>query len=213
MYKLCKPLGALAALFVCVAVGRPADEDEAIVAREDAVEVMLLRHAAVQRDLKINPDDAKKIDEFATRQWRKVRDMRGLGEDERNRRFEAMARENEKFLGDTLAPDQRKRLAQIAMQRAGLLWALRPDVAAELKLTDAQKQQLDKAHKEAEKEVREAFRSAGPKGIGEEKARELRMANRERLMSVLTDAQKARWKAMAGPMFTGQLDSSPRPGK
>jgi Spy/CpxP family protein refolding chaperone len=213
MSTLRKPLLALAVLFVCAAVARPADDDEKVVAREDAIEVMLLRQQSVQHDLKITEAEGKKIHEFATAQWRKVRAMRGLSEEERNRKFEAMARENEKFLKDTLKPEQRKRLNQIAMQVAGLLWVMRSDVATELQLTDEQKQKLKEAHKEAHQEATEALRSTGGAELKEEKFRELRMASRKRLMSVLTDAQKAKWKQMAGEKFAGPLHFGPRAEK
>jgi Spy/CpxP family protein refolding chaperone len=213
MYTLRKSLLALAVLIVCAGVARPADEDEKIVAREDAIEVMLLRQASVQQDFKITADEGKKIHEFATRQWRKVRAMKDLSEDERNRKFEAMAKENEQFIKDTLKPEQRKRLNQIAMQVAGLLWVMRSDVAAALNLTDEQKQKIKEAHKEAQREAMEAFRSAGGDAVKEEKFNELRMASRKKLMSILTDAQKAKWKEMAGEKFTGQLHFGPRAEK
>jgi len=197
-----------AALLVCAAVARPADDDEKIIAREDAIEVMLLRQASVQRDLKISEDEGKKIDEFATRQWRKVRAMKDLDEKERDRRFEGMARENEQFIKETLKPEQRKRLNQIGMQVAGLLWVMRSDVASELGLSDDQKRKIRETHEEAEKEAREALRAGGE--LREEKIRELRMTNRKRLMSVLTDEQKNKWKDMAGPKFEGQLHFGPR---
>ena len=210
MYMLRRVLLALVVPVVCTALARSADDDESIIAREDAIEVMLLRQQAVQQDLKITDEEGKKIHEFATRQWRKLRDMKGLGEDERNRRFEAMAKENEQFIKDTLKPEQRKRLNQIAMQVAGLLWVMRSDVASELGLTDEQKQKIREAHKEAHKEAKEAFRDAGSGEIKEEKLNEMRMASRKRLMSILTDEQKGKWKEMAGEKFTGRLHFGPR---
>jgi hypothetical protein len=210
MYMLRRSLLVVAGLIVCTADARPAD-DESIIAREDAIEVLLLRQRSLQEDLKINEDEGRKIHEFATRQWRKILDMKGLSEEERNRKFEAMARENEQFIKDTLKPEQRKRLGQIAMQVAGLLWAMRSDVAAELRLTDDQKQKIKEAHKEAHQEAMEALRSAGGNEVKEEKLKELRANSRRRLMSVLTDEQKAKWKEMCGERFTGQLHFGPEP--
>lgn len=213
MYALRKSFLALAALTVCAAVIYAADDDEKIIAREDAIEVMLLRQPSVQRDLKITEGEGKKIHEFATRQWRKVRAMKDLSEGERTRKFEAMAKENEQFIKDTLKPEQRKRLNQIAMQVAGLLWVMRSDVAAELKLTDEQKQKIKDVHKEAHREAMDTLRSAGGAGVKEEKFNELRMANRKRLMTILTDEQKTKWKAMSGEKFTGQLHFGPQAEK
>lgn len=213
MYTLRKTLFGLALLVVCVAVARTAESDEQLIAREEAVEVMLLRQKSVQGDLKLSPDQCNKIHEFANGQWKKVQAMKNLGKDERDRRFQAMANENERYIKDNLNEQQRKRLHQIAMQLAGLLWVVRSDVARELSLTDAQKSKLRELHAEARKEAMETLRSAGGSAIKDEKFHELRTANRKRLMSVLTDEQKAKWKEMAGPPFRGELHFGPRAEK
>lgn len=211
MYTLRKSLLALSALVVCAAVAHPADKDESIVAREDAIEVVLLRQSAVQQDLRITEGERKKIDAFATKQWQKVKQMKDLSEAERTRRFEAMAKENQQFLKSTLKPEQQKRLNQIAMQVAGLLWVMRSDVASQLSLTEEQRRKIKDAHKEAEKDAKEALRSGGE--VRDEKFNELRTNSRKKLMSILTDAQKTKWKEMAGQKFDGKLAFSPRSEK
>jgi hypothetical protein len=216
MYTFRRSLLVLAALVLCAAGARAADaaeDDEGIIAREDAVEVMLLRQPAVQRDLKVSDDQARKIDHFATGQWRKVRGLRKLSEEERNRQFEAMAKDNETFLHDTLKPEQRKRLNQIAMQVAGLLWVMRSDVATALMLSDDQKQKIREAHKEAHREALAALRGAVGAGVRAEKFHELRQANRKRLMSILTDNQQKQWQQMSGEKFAGELHFGPRTEK
>jgi Spy/CpxP family protein refolding chaperone len=205
MHTFRKSILALAAVAVWAAPARPAD-DEVVIAEEDAIQVLLLRQKSVQEDLKVTDTEAKKIHEFASKQWKKVQDMKGLSEAERNRKFEAMAQENEKFLKDTLKPEQRKRLNQITMQLVGLLWLRRSDVASALNLTDEQKQKIKALHKDAEHEAREAMRGGK---ISREKHQEMRMANRKRLMSVLTADQKVKWKEMAGEPFKGQLHFGP----
>jgi Spy/CpxP family protein refolding chaperone len=213
MHTLRKALLGLAVLVVCTALARPAEDDEAIIAREDAIEVMLLRQKSVQEDLKLSPEHGQKIHEFADSQWKKVRAMKELSKEERDRRFEAMAKDNERFLKDTLSEPQRKRLNQIAMHVAGLLWIMRSDIAKELNLTEEQKRKIHELHREAHKEAQEAIRSAGGPEVKEEKFHEMRTANRKRLMSVLTDEQKAKWKEMAGPPFRGELHFGPRAEK
>jgi len=208
-----KTLFGLAVLVVCVAVVRPAEDDQQLIAREEAVEIMLLRQKSVQDDLKIAPEQGKKIHEFANKQWKKVQAMKESGKDERDRRFEEMAKDNERFIQDNLKPEQRKRLQQIAMHVAGLLWVLRSDVARELSLTDSQKSKLREAHREAHKEAMETLRSTGGSEIKDAKFRAVRMANRKRLMSVLNDEQKAKWRQMAGPPFRGELHFGPRAEK
>ena len=202
---------ALTVVFVGAAVARPAD-DEKIIAREDAIEVMLIRQKSVQDDLKITPEQRQKIHEFADKQWKKLKDLRSVGESERDRAFETMAKDNQDFLKNTLSSEQGKRLNQIAMQVAGLLWVMRSDVAAELTLTDDQKQEIRELHKEAHKEAQDALRSNN-EAVEDEKFRELRGANRRRLMSVLTDEQKTKWKEMVGEPFRCELHFGPRSEK
>jgi Spy/CpxP family protein refolding chaperone len=211
MYMYRKSFLALAMVVVWAAAARPAD-DEKIIAREDAVEVMLIRQKSVQDDLQITEAQQRKIHAFADKQWKKVQAMRDSSEAERDRTFEAMAKENQDFLKNTLTPEQCKRLNQIAMQMAGLLWVMRSDVAAELNLSDEQKQKIRELHREAHKEAQEAFRSNNGT-VEREKFREMRQKNRRRLMSVLTDEQKTKWKEMAGQPFRGELHFGPRSEK
>lgn len=211
MYMYRKSLLALAMVAAWAAAARPAD-DEKIIAREDAIEVMLVRQKSVQEDLKTTEAQNRKIHAFADKQWKKVQGMKGKSEAERDQAFEQMAKANQDFLKNTLTPEQCKRLNQIAMQMAGLLWVMRTDVAAELNLSDEQKQKIRELHREAHKEAQEAFRSNNG-AIEAEKFREMRQNNRRRLMSVLTADQKTKWKEMAGQPFRGELHFGPRSDK
>lgn len=211
MYTYRKLLLALAVVVVGAAAARPAD-DEKIIAREDAIEVMLVRQKGVQEDLKTTAEQNQKIHAFADKQWKKAQALRNSSEAERDRAFEAMAKANQQFLKTTLSPEQCKRLNQIAMQVAGLLWIMRSDVAAELNLTDEQRQKIRELHSEARKEAQEALRSNN-EAVEESKFREMRQANRRRLMGVLTDEQKAKWKEMAGQPFRGELHFGSRSDK
>jgi Spy/CpxP family protein refolding chaperone len=211
MYTYRKSLLALAVAVLGTATARPAD-DEKIIAREDAIEVILLRQKSVQGELKTTPEQNQKIHAFADKQWKKVKAMKGSSESERDREFERMAKANQEFLQNTLRPEQVKRLNEIAMQVAGLLWLMRSDVTSALNLTDEQKQKIRELHREARKEAQEALRSEN-QAVEEEKFREMRQTNRRRLMSVLTDEQKAKWKEMAGQPFRGELHFGPRSEK
>lgn len=208
MYMYRKSLLALAAVAVWATAARPA-EDEKIIAREDAIEVMLLRQQSVQDELKITEAQSRKIHAFADKQWKKAQGLRNSSEAEQDRAFEAMAKANQDFLKNTLMPQQQKRLNEIAMQVAGLLWVIRSDVADALNLTDDQKQKIRELHREAHKEAQEALRSNN-EGVEDAKFREMRQSNRKRLMSVLTDEQKTKWREMAGAPFRGQLHFGPR---
>lgn len=208
MYMYRKSLLALAVAVMLVSAARSAD-DETIIAREDAIEIMLVRQKPVQEDLQTTPEQNKKIHAFADQQWKKVNEMKALNDAERDRRFEEMARANQRFLKNTLKPKQCRRLNQIAMQTAGLLWVMRSDVAAELNLRDEQKRKIRALHREARKEAVEALRSNNG-AVEEQKFRELRQKDHKRLMSVLTDEQKSKWKQMTGAPFRRELHFGPQ---
>lgn len=209
MYALRKSLLVLLAAALWVGPARPADEDHHLIATEDTVEVMLLRQKSVQHELKIDADEGKKIHAFVSKQWHKAQELAKADKEEREKKFDAMAKENEKFLDECLKPDQRKRLKQIAMQRAGLLWIARSDVATELGLNADQKEKVKALHKEAHKEAMEILRSHEGKPIQREKLHEMRMKDRKRLMSILTADQKTKWKEMIGDEFKGDLNFGP----
>lgn len=206
MYALQKSLGGLLAIVLGATPALFAEEDRHLIATEETVEIVLLRQKSVQYELKVTPEEAKKIHAFASRQWQKAERLAKADKEEREKKFDVMAQENEKFLNDCLKPEQRKRLQQIAMQRAGLLWIARSDVATELGLSAEQKQKVKEVHKEARKEAIEFLASDKAKAVKKEQLHEMRMKDRRRLMSILTPEQKAKWKGMIGDEFKGDLE-------
>jgi len=204
-------------LVTCVSFARSADpaNPEKIIPREGAVQLILLCQHSVQDDLKLTKDQIQKIEAFADSQWKKMHEIHKLEPEKAHPKFEDLGKENVKFISETLKPEQHKRLDQISMHVAGLLWALDPKVAQALNLTDAQKQKIKELHKAAHKEVEAAF-DMPDKAARHTKFEELRKAHRKELMMVLTDEQKTKWKEMAGEPFKGKLeiaDHGPAKGK
>ena len=196
---------ALAALTLWVTPARPADKDkEKLVPEEGAVQVMLLRQKSVRDDLKLTADETKKIYDFTLQQWKKAQSFGDLSPEERRQKFAELSKENERFLDEVLEPAERKRLNQITLQVAGLLWVTRPEIASELKLTDEQKAQAWQLQKKARREMQDVIYS-DTRGDKNEKLRALRKTCRHRLMDLLTDAQEEKWKEMAGEPFRGRL--------
>ncbi len=175
-----------------------------IIAEEGAVELMLLRQTSVHEELKLTKEQVEKIDTFADGQWKKAQEIHKLEPEKAKPMWEELGKANEKFIADTLKPEQHKRLEQIGMHVAGLIWVLEPKVSKALNLTDDQKTKIKEFHKTAHKEVEEVMHSADKAGR-EAKLEELKKAHRKELYSVLTDEQKAKWKEMAGEPFKGKL--------
>jgi hypothetical protein len=196
---------ALAALIAWCVPTQAADDKAKPIPEEGAIEIVLLRHKAVRDDLKLTHREARKIHEFTEAQWRKAEQIEELADTkERDRRYEEMTKEDEKFLDEVLTPAQHKRLDQITLQVAALLWIKRPEVAAVFKLTDEQKKQAAKYQDEARKEMEELLYSTTRRDRHAE-LRKLNETCKKRFLELLTDEQEARYNELTGPPFRGEL--------
>jgi Spy/CpxP family protein refolding chaperone len=109
-----------------------------------------------------------------------------------------------------LKEEQVKRLKQIDVQVMGLRAFGNPEVVAALKITDEQKDKLKDATENMMKESRELRDEYGIKGFAqrpmdESKAKEfdkkmsgITKETMEKIMGMMTDAQKTSWKEMTG---------------
>jgi hypothetical protein len=196
---------ALAAVIAWAPTRAAADEKPKPVPEEGSLQVVLLRHKSVRDDLKLTHREARKIHEFTEEQWKKAERVEELPDaKERDRKYDEMTKENEQFLDEVLTAAQRKRLHQITLQVAGLLWITRPDVAAELKLTDEQKKKAVEYQQEARKEMEELLHSTTRRDRHAE-LRKLHEASKKRLLELLTDDQETKYHEMLGHPFRGEL--------
>jgi hypothetical protein len=187
---------------LCGGTARPADPEK-VIAEEGAVRLVLLRQKAVQDELKLDKAQVDKIESFSDEQWKKAQDIHKQGGEQEKAKFEELHKANTKFIEATLKPEQEKRLDQIAMHVAGLLWVTDPKVENALKLTDDQKTKIKELHKAAHKDT-EAIHIEDA-AAREAKLKELRAAHRKELYAILTDDQKTKWKELAGEPFKGEL--------
>jgi hypothetical protein len=183
-----------------------ADEPKSkAVPEQGAVELVLLRHKAVRDDVKLAQREARRLQEFTEQQWKKEQEVEKIADEkERDRRFDEMSREDERFLQDILTPEQKKRLDQITLQVAGLIWITRPEVTTALKLTDEQKQKAVEYQKAARKEMEELLYSEKRR----DRQAELRAHQencKKRVLELLTDEQEAKYNDMIGEPFRGEL--------
>src|SRR6516162_6447748 len=115
------------------------------------VKLLLLRQKSVQKELELGADVIKKITEFTAAQSEAAQKTASLGEAERKKEFEKLAKENDKFLTDTLAAKQSKRLDQITMQFTALHQLTKPEMVKELNLSDEQVKKFKDMQIEARK--------------------------------------------------------------
>jgi Spy/CpxP family protein refolding chaperone len=173
--------------------------------------MMLLGQKSVQEELKLSADQVQKVEAAVAKQMESFQGFRDLSEEDRTKKIQEMAKENEKFIGDNLKPDQSKRLHQIALQQQGGRAFTDEKVAKELALTDDQKGKIKDILEDTGNQVRELFQG----GFNEEartKMRELNNAATEKVVGLLTADQKTKYKEMTGVPFKGEIRFGPPGG-
>jgi hypothetical protein len=154
--------------------------------------------------LELGADVIQKITQFTAAQSEAAQKTADLGEAERKAVFEKLARQNEKFLTDTLTAKQSKRLDQIMMQFTALTQLTKPEMAKELNLSDEQVKKLKDMQTEARKALVELLQAQAGGGKNEKFAK-LREDTRTKILALLTDEQNAKVREMVGPPFEGEI--------
>ncbi len=162
----------------------------------------LLAQPAVRQDLKLSDEQEKAIDGFAEKRGKLVWGGRNPGEEgQRGADIEA----NEVSCFEVLRPEQAKRLRQIVWQQRGAMAFNDPEVADALHLTANQKESL---HSIAE-ESRPPGRPGDHRPDGGRHSEDFWKGVNDRLMSVLSEEQRAKWKELTGEPFQGELHLGP----
>jgi hypothetical protein len=197
----CKWTLVLAVPAVWVAAALPA---QLAVPEGTTIKLILLRQKSVQQELNLTADEVKMVMEFTNKQYEAARKALDLPREERRQKFQALRKENRKFLTDNLKPEQLKRLEQITMQLTALTQLTRPEIAKALQLTEEQSQKFKEMQVEARKKLGELIDSKDNKTRKEELAK-LREEARKKIMALLTAEQRAKVKEMVGKPFEGEL--------
>ncbi len=158
---------------------------------------MLLRSEAVQKELGVTEEQVKKIQELAAagRPQRGERpDFQNMTNEERQKaRQEAQERaaEQEKKINEILNEKQQARLKQIRLQVAGPMAIASEELAKELGITEEQQGKF----RALREELRPAPGQGAARGAG---GREQMTA---KVMEILTEDQKAKYKELLGEPF------------
>jgi hypothetical protein len=192
-------------LLVLAVFGTAARSEETNVPRVTVVKLLLLRQKSVQKELGLDEDTVKKINAHCDKEHEAAKKALQMKGDERKKAFEKMAKENEKFLADTLNEKQGKRLDQIRMQFTALRQLLKPETIKELKLTDDQVKKLKEIHNDCRKEVVDLLKAKEREGKGKKLAK-IREEARKKVLDVLTDDQKKLIREKVGEQFKGEIE-------
>jgi hypothetical protein len=177
---------------------------------------MLLSNASVQQELKLDATQIEKAKELSAKLREKVTvATQGLEGQERFTKMRELSKEinAEANTGakEFLKPEQMKRLHQIHHQVQGAQAFTDEHVQSHLKLTDAQKSEIDSIVQASNTEIRSLYQNiqSDPEGT-RAKLAEHRKETLSKVESKLTDEQKTTWKDMLGAPF--EIKYEPRPG-
>jgi len=139
-------------------------------------------------------------------------DFRNMSEADREKAMaEARARREKEAatanakLAEVLLPLQIERLEQISLQMRGTAALADAKVAAKLSLTEDQKKKVEAAMTANREAMQQAFQGGGRDQNREqmrERFQQLRKDSDEKVLAVLTAAQKAEFEKLKGPAFT-----------
>ena len=172
---------------------------------------MLLGNPGVQKELKLNEEQTKKIQELVTKNGEKMREAFQAGDQEKTQEvMKEIAAETDKFIKATLNADQQKRLKQIQRQQMGPGAFADEETAKELKLTDEQKEDIKKINEDLGNQMREAFQGVDfqdqeARQAAQKKIQGIRKEAMEKITKMLTPDQKKAWKDMTGEPFEVQF--------
>lgn len=192
------------AIVVFAATAAPAPETRPLGGLETGVWLILRQNdPRVREELKLSENQVKKIEELiavARQASANVRGPDGKLDRQKFRDLQDLTKRHVETVAKILAKTQFRRAEQIYLQRLSLMIALRKlPVAAVLKLTEEQKEKMDLIGKEFSQELRgitPVGGGGGPEWL--QKKAELRKSQEEKLLNVLTPAQKSNWKHLLG---------------
>ncbi len=167
--------------------------------------VMLLSQPSVQKELNISDEQKQQLQEAATKlRHAPPPDVSNLSPSERQEKMQEMAREGERTAAKILHRDQMKRLKEISLQVRGAGAFSDPEVAKALDLTDEQKEKIKTSLSEGRGQRPQGAPGGDPQAA-RKRVEEMRKANLDKVMTVLTADQKTKWKEMTGEPFKGEI--------
>ena len=178
-------------------------------AAEDVFNLGLLSEEAVRKEIHLEPADARRIEAILTARGDTARDALTALAEGKEPEFDqptinARARAQVRTL---LTASQRKRLAELTVQRGGLRLFLYPEFAAKFNLTPEQGELIAALYADANRQPADPSGESTPaqtRAWNAQAARVNAKADAE-VWRLLTRKQKAKWKAMKGEPFDGKV--------
>ena len=176
----------------------------------------LINNETVQKELKLNSDQVEKakaaVQDVSEKHQGDRGQLQDLSPEERREKMTVINKtineETMKALAGVLTPDQIKRLKQIELYNRGANAFTDPDVQKALNLNNDQKEKIKTIASDAQEEMR-GFRGQGGQGGDRaemaKKMADFRKHTMEKVIAVLDNNQKEKWKDMTGTPFEVQM--------
>jgi hypothetical protein len=175
----------------------------------------LLRVEAVQKEIEAIPDQLEAVqkleEELRADRPTERPDWRNMSEEDRDKAIAEMRERTTKQaatakskLAEILLPPQMARLEQIALQQRGIQALSDEEVAAKLGISAAQKEKIASVAEENRTGMRErmqAIMQGGNRETMREEFAKVRKEMEDKVLAVLTSAQKAKFEEMKGEAF------------
>jgi len=164
----------------------------------------------VQKELSLTADQKKKVEtvnqkirEELQAEFAKLATLDGRERDRKKMELaKRITKKSTTAMEEILAPAQMKRLKEIALQHAGVQGLRNTDVEDALKLTDDQKERIQKIMQGAIADLRYLFEhTEGAYEESQKKAVEIRNQCYAKALTVLTAEQRKTWKDLQGAPF------------
>lgn len=180
---------------------------------------MLLNNASVQQELKLDASQVEKAKGVADKAREKLMAAtEGLEGQERFAKMREMGKEINadinKSIAEFMTKDQVKRLHQIQRQVQGAQAFTDEHVQKHLKLTDAQKSEIDGIVQDSQQQMRSIFQETqGDRQAAMTRMAELRKETVSKIEGKLTDEQKTSYKELLGSPFEIKFEGRPGGGR
>ncbi len=163
----------------------------------------LLGIDVVQKDLKVSDDQKASIQKLqdSASEARSALRGQGLSREEMTAKFQEMTKDQDAKIAGILDDKQKARLKEIRLQRRGAQGLTDKELAEALKLTDDQVNKIKEIVDAMQKEMQDAFQSAGQGGdrtAMRDKMTKLRKDTDDKILAVLTPDQKTSYDKMLG---------------
>lgn len=199
MRRICG-VALMSVIVELAAYAAPAPEASPLGGFAGLILISSVANPNIRDELKLSENQVKQLEALMSEHRGAYASLRRMNKEDREKQLQEIRKKDEAAIAKILTRKQLIRAEQIQLQICGPMILTKSQVAAALKLTDEQKEKMTLIRREALEEYREG-RAKGERQPTEESPKR----RDEKLLNVLTPAQKAKWKQLLGEPFKQKL--------